>query len=56
MLRDGGEDVSLTHKPPLTRQEDSWYSFQLEAESTPGHNAAGRITSLEKDPITSSVF
>jgi hypothetical protein len=24
----------------LYPQEDSWYSFLLEAESTPGHNAA----------------
>jgi hypothetical protein len=30
---DGGEVVSLTRRPP---QEDSWYSFMLEAESTPG--------------------
>jgi hypothetical protein len=30
-------------------QEDSWYSFLLEAESTPqGHSAAGRIRSTEK--------
>jgi hypothetical protein len=32
-LRDGGKVVSLTC---LTPQEDSWYSFPLEAESTPG--------------------
>jgi hypothetical protein len=30
-LTNGGEVVSLTR-----RQEDSWYSFPLEAESTPG--------------------
>jgi hypothetical protein len=35
-LTDGGEVVSLTRRPPFTRQEDSWYSFLLEAESTPG--------------------
>jgi hypothetical protein len=34
-LTDGGEVVSLTHRPPFTPQEDSWYSFLLEAESTP---------------------
>jgi hypothetical protein len=28
--------VSLTCRPPFTPQEDSWYSFLLEAESTPG--------------------
>jgi hypothetical protein len=27
---------------------DSWYSFLLEAESTPGHSVAGRIRSIEK--------
>jgi hypothetical protein len=36
-LTDGGEVVSLTHLPvALYTQEDSWYSFLLEAESTPG--------------------
>jgi hypothetical protein len=36
-LTDDGEDVSLTHLPAaLYPQEDSWYSFLLEAASTPG--------------------
>jgi hypothetical protein len=35
-LTDGGEVVSLTRWPHLYPQEDSWYSFLLEAESTPG--------------------
>jgi hypothetical protein len=35
-LTDDGEVVSLTRRPPFTLQEDSWYSFLLEAESTPG--------------------
>jgi hypothetical protein len=35
-LTDGGEFVSLTPRPPFTLQEYSWYSFLLEAESTPG--------------------
>jgi hypothetical protein len=35
-LTHGGEVVSLTRQPPFTPQEDSWYSFLLEAESTPG--------------------
>jgi hypothetical protein len=30
-----GCDVSLTRRPPFTPKEDSWYSFLLEAESTP---------------------
>jgi hypothetical protein len=34
-VTDGGE-VSLTRRPPFNPQEDSWYSFLLEAESTPG--------------------
>jgi hypothetical protein len=36
-LTDGGEGVSQTHRLSFTPQEDSWYSFLLEAaESTPG--------------------
>jgi hypothetical protein len=35
-LTDGGEVVSPTRPPPFTPQDDSWYSFPLEAESTPG--------------------
>jgi hypothetical protein len=36
-LTDGGEVVSLMHRPAtLYPQEDSWHSFLLEAESTPG--------------------
>jgi hypothetical protein len=31
-----GEVASLTRWPPFTPQEDSWYSFVLEAELTPG--------------------
>jgi hypothetical protein len=35
-LTDGGKIASLTRRPPFTLQEDSWYSFLFEAESTPG--------------------
>jgi hypothetical protein len=35
-LTDDGEVISLTCRQPFTPQEDSWYSFLLEAESTPG--------------------
>jgi hypothetical protein len=35
-LTDGGEVVSLTRRPHLYPKEDFWYSFLLEAESTPG--------------------
>jgi hypothetical protein len=34
-LTDGGEVVSLTPRPPFNPQEEPWYSFLLEAESTP---------------------
>jgi hypothetical protein len=34
-LRDGGEVVSLTGRPFFTPKEALWYSFLLEAESTP---------------------
>jgi hypothetical protein len=45
-LTDGGKVVSLTRRPPFTPQEDSWYSFMLEAELTPG--AIGRLEGLGK--------
>jgi hypothetical protein len=34
-LTDGGKVVSPMRQPPFTPQEDSWYSFLLEAESDP---------------------
>ena len=34
--QDGGKVVSLMHRPPLPPRKYSWYSFLLEAESTPG--------------------
>ena len=33
---EGGKIVSPTHRPPLPLMKYSWYSFLLEAESTPG--------------------
>jgi hypothetical protein len=35
-FKDDLEGVSLTRRPPLTPQEDSWYSILLEAQSNPG--------------------
>jgi hypothetical protein len=35
-LTDGGEVVNLTQRPRFALQEDYWYSFLLEVESTPG--------------------
>jgi hypothetical protein len=34
--------------PPFTPQEDSWYSFLLEAGRPQGHTTAGRIRSIAK--------
>jgi hypothetical protein len=36
-LTDGGKVVSLMRRPPFIPPEDSWYSFLLEAESTPDY-------------------
>ena len=36
IARDGGKVVSITHRPLFTPRKYSWYSFLLEAESTPG--------------------
>jgi hypothetical protein len=44
-LTDDGE-VSLMRPPPLTPQEDSWYSFLLEDESTP--RVIVRLEGLDK--------
>ena len=34
--QDGGKVASFTHRPPLPPGNAPWYSFLLEAESTPG--------------------
>jgi len=36
IAQDGGKVVSLTDRPLSTPRKYSWYSFLLEAESTPG--------------------
>jgi hypothetical protein len=33
---EGGKVVSHMHRPPLPPRKYSWYSFLLQAESTPG--------------------
>jgi hypothetical protein len=35
LFTDGGKVVSLKRRPRFAPQEDSWYSFLLEAESDP---------------------
>ena len=34
--QDGGKVVSPTHRPPLPQGNNTWNSFLIEAESTPG--------------------
>ena len=36
MAQDGGKVDSLTHRLLFTPRKYSWYSFLIEAESTPG--------------------
>jgi hypothetical protein len=36
LLTDGGNVVSPTRRPRFIDEEDFWYSFLLEANSTPG--------------------
>jgi len=36
MAQDGGKVVSFTHRPLFTPRKYSWYSFLVDAESTPG--------------------
>jgi hypothetical protein len=55
-LTDGGEVVSLNASRPSATQEDFWYSFLLEAELTQGHNAAGRIRSIEQSNPSGQVL
>jgi hypothetical protein len=44
--------VRPTHRPPLPPRRYSCYSFLLEAESTLGHSAAGRIMSMRNSNDT----
>jgi hypothetical protein len=49
LLTDGGEVVSrMRWLPALCPQEDSWYSFLLDADDPRAIVAAGRIRSVEK--------
>ena len=43
---DGDKVVSPTHRPPLPPRKYSWYSFLLEAESTPGTGGEQDITKM----------
>jgi hypothetical protein len=52
----GGKVVSHTFQPPLVPRKYSWYSFLLEAKSTPGHNAADRIKTVTSSGIETAIF
>jgi hypothetical protein len=47
-LTDAVLTTVTSRQAALYPQENSWYSFLLEAETTPGPSAAGRIRSTEK--------
>jgi hypothetical protein len=46
-LRDGGEDVSLTHQSRFNHEEYSWKSLLL-VSKLHGYSAAGRMRSSEQ--------
>jgi hypothetical protein len=50
--QDGGKVVSLTHRPLFTPRKYSWYSFLLEAESTPGPQCDRKDFMSMKIPLT----
>jgi hypothetical protein len=50
---EGGKVFSPTHRPPLLPRKDSWYSFLLEAESTPAIVRPKRLCQW-KSPVTPS--
>jgi len=50
--QDGGKVVSLTHRPLFAPRKYSWYSFLLEAESTPGPYYDRRDFMSTKNPLT----
>ena len=51
---EGGKVVSSTHRPPLPPMKYCWYSFLLEAESTPGPQCGRKDYVHEKFKLTPS--
>jgi hypothetical protein len=54
-LTDGGEVVSLMRRPPVTPQEDFWYSFLLETESKTRDIVRLEGLGQLKNPMTSGL-
>jgi len=50
--QDGGKFVSLKHRLLLPPRKYSWYSFMLEAESTPGPWCDRKDFMSMKNPLT----
>jgi len=51
-FQDSRHMVIPTHKPPLPSRKYSWYSFLLEAESTPGPQCGRKIMSTKNSEDT----
>jgi hypothetical protein len=52
-LTDGGQIVSLMHRPPFTPRKIPGTHFCQRLSQHQGHNVTGRIRSIE-NPVTSS--
>jgi len=52
--QEGGKVVSTTHRPPLPLRKHSWYSFLLQAGSTPGSQCGRKDYVNEKISMTPS--
>jgi hypothetical protein len=48
LAHESGKVVNPTHRPPLPPRKYSWYSFLLEAESTPGPRCGRKNNINEK--------
>jgi len=54
VAQNGGKVVSLKHRPLFTRKNYSWYTFLLEAESTPGPQCDRKDFISMKNPLTTA--
>jgi hypothetical protein len=53
-LTDGGKFVRPTRRQPFTPRKIPGTNFYYRLSRPQGHSAAGRIRSIEKNPVTSS--